>query len=232
MKPVKHYEGKYSVTPEGTVLSSEGNMLSFTVNKVTGYKTVSLWKNNKGSTKTIHRLVAEAYIPNPDNLPEVNHIDGNKLNNCVDNLEWVTPSQNRQHAYNTGLKKAEKLLEEVKYKELLSRFLQGESMTALAIEHSAGLSRITINLRNLAVKLEMLTQFETQLKEQKKIRNTQANEAKKQSIAQYSKDGMLIAVHESMTVAAKAIGKSSTGSISNAVKGRTKSAYGYIWELV
>lgn len=53
-----------------------------------GYLYVTLFKNNKGKTCRIHRLVAEAFIPNPENLPTVNHKDQNKSNNCVDNLEW------------------------------------------------------------------------------------------------------------------------------------------------
>lgn len=56
----------------------------------------------------IHRLVAEAFIPNPDNLPQINHIDGNKDNNCVSNLEWCDQSHNFQHAYNLGLVSKEK----------------------------------------------------------------------------------------------------------------------------
>ena len=52
---------------------------------------------------TIHRLVAEAFIPNPNNLPEVNHIDRNRANNCVENLEWCTHSENMKHSYNLGI---------------------------------------------------------------------------------------------------------------------------------
>jgi len=63
----------------------------------------NLCKNGKMSHKRIHRLVAQAFIPNPDELPHINHKDGNGLNNHVDNLEWVTQKRNVQHAHETGL---------------------------------------------------------------------------------------------------------------------------------
>lgn len=63
-----------------------------------GYALVSLSKNGKKKKFRIHRLVAEAFIPNPNNYPCVNHIDGNKLNNNVNNLEWCTEKQNMEHA--------------------------------------------------------------------------------------------------------------------------------------
>ena len=71
-----------------------------------GYLTVTLSKNGKSNSKHVHRLLAQAFIPNPENKATVNHIDGNKLNNNLDNLEWATYSENAFHAYKTGLYKS------------------------------------------------------------------------------------------------------------------------------
>lgn len=68
-----------------------------------GYGRVELWKNNKGKKFRVHRLVAETFIPNPLGKEQVNHIDGNKKNNCVSNLEWVTPKENIKHAIENNL---------------------------------------------------------------------------------------------------------------------------------
>ena len=68
-----------------------------------GYFIVDLYEDGRRSTKRVNRLVAEAFIPNPDDKPEVNHKDGNKLNNNVGNLEWTTSKENCEHAWRTGL---------------------------------------------------------------------------------------------------------------------------------
>lgn len=68
-----------------------------------GYKFLRLYKNNKGHHRYIHRLVATHFIDNPENKKYVNHIDGIKSNNRVDNLEWCTAVENMAHAYSTGL---------------------------------------------------------------------------------------------------------------------------------
>lgn len=87
----------YQVSNLGRVRNHDGRILSLReVNS--GYLVVLLKKYHKG--RTVHRLVAETFIPNPYNKEQVNHIDGNKHNNCISNLEWCTPSENMQHAKN------------------------------------------------------------------------------------------------------------------------------------
>lgn len=119
--PIKDYEGLYEISNFGNVKSLKKEWIGFnykskTYHKVTmeerimkasvskyGYKQVLLSRSNKKSLKLIHRLVAEAFIPNELNKPCVNHIDGNKLNNRVENLEWCTYQENSLHAWKNNL---------------------------------------------------------------------------------------------------------------------------------
>ena len=68
-----------------------------------GYKIITLHKKGKVKYQTVHRTVAAVFLPNPENKPEINHIDGNKENNNIKNLEWVTVVENKKHAQDTGL---------------------------------------------------------------------------------------------------------------------------------
>ena len=92
-KPIEGYEDLYEVSNEGRVRNkTTGRILKPFSAK--GYLKVNLCKDGISKFKSIHRLVANAFIPNPLNLPEVNHIDENKLNNNVDNLEWCSRQYN------------------------------------------------------------------------------------------------------------------------------------------
>lgn len=110
-KPIRNYEGLYEISNTGIVKSmpkvigrrmKEETFLKSRISTY-GYLMVTLCKNGKSFNASVHRLIAEAFIPNPDNLPCVNHKDGNKLNNAVENLEWCTYKENNIHAYKTGL---------------------------------------------------------------------------------------------------------------------------------
>ena len=92
------------VTNKGRVISRLGREIKQQLTK-SGYFRVELWQNGFGRKHLVHRLVAEKFVPNPDGKPQVNHKDGNKINNCDENLEWVTQSENQIHAYRTGLQK-------------------------------------------------------------------------------------------------------------------------------
>lgn len=93
-RDVVGYEGLYKVSAEGDIKSIRSNKILSPDTNQDGYKRVSLYKNKASKHYSVHRLVAQAFIPNPDNLPQVNHIDEDKSNNCVSNLEWITPKDN------------------------------------------------------------------------------------------------------------------------------------------
>ena len=76
-----------------------------------GYTQTILYRDKKQYPIKIHRLVANAFIPNPENKPQVNHIDGDKNNNRIDNLEWCTQAENIQHSYKAGLRNIEQIRE-------------------------------------------------------------------------------------------------------------------------
>jgi hypothetical protein len=101
---IKNYPN-YNVTKDGTVINNKKNKELKPSLSSNGYYRVSLCNKNKIKTYKIHRLVAEAFINNSQNKKNVNHINGIKTDNRVENLEWSTSSENNLHAYKIGLKK-------------------------------------------------------------------------------------------------------------------------------
>lgn len=128
MKDILGFEGRYSINETGDVFAHpkkvavgrNGGVRDYGWHKLSAtkpmkgldYTRVYLAKDGKKFPRLTHRLVAETYIPNPDNLPVVNHLDGNPGNNHVSNLEWCTVRANSIHAYAFGLHKPSKLFGE------------------------------------------------------------------------------------------------------------------------
>lgn len=126
-RSINGYESYYEISNLGNVKTLYGRYKKCIFKKPfvrkDGYVVINLVKDNKQTTFYLHRLVAGHFIPQDGNIlkSEVNHKDGNKQNNSVDNLEWCTVSENKKHAYNTGLTKigskrtSSKLTEEIVY---------------------------------------------------------------------------------------------------------------------
>lgn len=133
----------YEITVDGKVINKKtGRVLKGQPNGK-GYLRVSIG----GKLQFIHRLVAIKYIPNPNNLEQVNHKDGNKLNNCVDNLEWVSNQTNRNHAVEQGLHIHGEQCPWAKLTQSdvdFIRTLQGYK-TAIEVAEYYGVSKSTIN---------------------------------------------------------------------------------------
>ena len=111
-KDIEGYEGLYQVSNKGRIRAlnfkrtGECRVLKKYIRH--GYHVVHLYKNGCYKTFRVHRLIAKSFIPNLENKPHINHIDGNRGNNSLDNLEWCTPRENSLHAIRTGLAKPPK----------------------------------------------------------------------------------------------------------------------------
>jgi hypothetical protein len=104
-KPIVGYEGLYEVAPCGAIRNARTLRWLSPQEKDDGYMSVKLFRDGVGRNKTVHRIVAEAFLPNPESKPQVNHKDLNKKNNDVSNLEWVTQAENQSHAIRNGTNK-------------------------------------------------------------------------------------------------------------------------------
>lgn len=99
-KNIEGFNGKYQVSSWGRIRNAESGIVLKQYRNKKGYLKISLFDGNNNIKKRVNRLVAIAFIENPYNYPQVNHKDGNKDNNSITNLEWVTDARNKEHAKN------------------------------------------------------------------------------------------------------------------------------------
>lgn len=164
MKPIARFEARYHLTPDGQVINLANNTLLTPIENPNGYLKVAL-ADGQGNNKqlSIHRLIALHYIPNPYGHPQVNHKDGNKKNNHVDNLEWCDASFNINHALETGLRPGYMSADD---KELyLKQVLDGQSVPELALSIDRAPETLSKMLRETAKRLGIHDQWVTAMKE-------------------------------------------------------------------
>lgn len=137
-KKIPDYENYYEVSNLGQIRNLKGELLKKIDNK--GYDVVYLKNKIFNRPIQVHRLVALVFIENKDNKPIVNHKDGNKRNNCVDNLEWVTESENRKHAVATGLINPINARKKINQYDLDNNFIKQWDSVREAVEY-LGISR-------------------------------------------------------------------------------------------
>ena len=163
----------YTISTKGIVRNEKTDYIKSQWKGASGYLHVDLQQDGVRKKIAVHRLLAMHFIPNPDNKRTVNHIDGNKLNNSIDNLEWATDGENIQHAYDTGLQSKEsrrKTKQAEADKLFTERVMTGTTITALAKELSVSLSQLSIRMKEAALRLDMEQQYKEELYRQKCLR--------------------------------------------------------------
>ena len=225
------YEGQetdYSVSTEGEVRKDTTNYI-LSQSSQQDYKFVGLIINGKQKRMRVHRMVALAFIDNPDNKPYVNHINGNRSDNNVENLEWVTPSENTQHAVDTGLFKSGRARAVVQYNLNGEQMATFESATEAARQTGGSQSKITMCCRG---QRDSANGYQWRYYDD--IQDVQKIEKKfitGKKVAQCDEEGNILKIYPSFKEAARAVNGTSS-AISRVCSGTNIRHKGYKWKLV
>lgn len=227
-----YFNGKetdYSVSEDGLVKKDTKNNYILSQSSQQDYKFVTLRIEGKQKRMRVHRLVAETFIPNPENKPFVNHIDGNRSNNNIKNLEWVTPSENTQHAVATGLMNNGRKRAVIQYNLQGEKMLTFESASEAARQTGSSQSKITMCCRR-----QRETANDYQWRYENDIQDVKIVQKKfitGKKVAQCDEEYNIIAIYSSFRAAAEAIG-GTPSAISRVCSGTNIRHKGYKWKLV
>lgn len=238
-RDVVGYEGYYMVSDLGRIKSSyivsrvKDGIIKMGSDK-NGYCSFALWKNKSQITKKGHRVVAKAFLPNPENKPCVNHIDGNKRNNRITNLEWVTHKENSRHAVENGLYRhpeMKKGYESPHSKEVYQLTVEGVFIKAFGSSIEAAINVFgDIGKGSIIRKCcrDKVSSYKNFLWRYPEDVNKDTISKHKKIVQQFTLDGVLIEEYIGSIAAQKATGVLATG-IGNNISGRTKTAGGFKW---
>lgn len=224
----------HTITRNGIITNTKTGNTKSTWIGANGYYHVDIQEFGKPKKVALHRLLALQYIPNPENKRTVNHIDGNKVNNMLENLEWATDSENVKHAFTAGLHPDQKEHPIEFFQTLLPRFFAGESITSISKDPNVRntLTQTSIHLRHAAIQANVLDKYENELKRQELIRKKVNGALRCKSITLQMidlKSQEIVNTFTNITEAKNYLNVKSCGPISNVLAGRQKTAYGYFW---
>lgn len=219
----------YEISDRGEVRNYvTGNPISTHLQQ--GYRICTLLIDNHQKSMRVHRMVALTFIPNPENKPYVNHIDGNRQNNNIENLEWVTPSENSQHAYTAGLRKPSRGRPVVQYSLDGKEMVTFNSATEAARELNLQQSKIT----SCCTRARETTgdyQWRYLDDPNKDVKPLKPKYIQGRKVAQKDDEGNVIAIYPSYKEAARAVNGTSS-AISRVCSGLNIHHKGYRWEIV
>ena len=225
------YEGietDYSVSTEGEVRKDTTNYI-LSQSSQQDYKFVTLFINGQQKRMRVHRMVAMTFIENPDNKPYVNHINGIRYDNNVENLEWVTQSENIQHAVRTGLMQNGRKKAVIQYNLNGDRMATFESASEAARQTGGSQSKIT-----MCCKRQRETANDYQWRYYDDIQDVQKVEKRfitGKKVAKCDEEGNILEIFPSFKEAARAVNGTSS-AISRVCSGTNIRHKGYKWKLV
>lgn len=222
----------HTISIDGTITNTKTTQVKKQWLGANGYYYVDIHENGIAKKVAVHRLIAQHFLINPDAKRTVNHLDGNKLNNTLSNLEWATNSENTQHAYDTGLQPYRRNYSLKDYENFLHQVLTGTSITALSKIVNQSLTQLSLHIKEAAIRLGLLADYVNALKEQKSIQQRNANRVTVAVDMIDVTSGKVLMTFSKVKDAMRYLGKTSSGPISNALNGRQKSAFGYFWKRV
>lgn len=221
-------ETDYSVSTEGIVRKDTTNYI-LSQSSQQDYKFVTLSINGKQKRMRVHRMVAETFLLNPENKPYVNHKDGNRGNNNLDNLEWVTPSENTQHAVNTGLFVSGRARPVIQYSLNGDEMATFESATEAARQTGGSQSKITMCCRRQRESAnDYQWRYADDIQDVTKITKRFITGKR---VAQCNEEGKILNIYPSFKAAAAAV-EGTSSAISRVCSGLNIRHKGYKWKLV
>lgn len=224
-------ETNYSVSDDGQVKNDiTEKILSLTLQQ--GYQHITITVNKKQKNLRVHRLVAIAFIPNPENKPYVNHIDGDRKNNKVANLEWVTPQENIQHAHDNGL------VRKTRARQVIQYSLMGEEMitfiSAAEAARELGLHESKIILccqRQRMTTGDYQWRYADDPNKDVKPITDRMGYHKSKKVAQLDDNDNILNIYSSYSEAARAV-NGTQSAISRVCSGLNVHHKGYKWKIV